>query len=396
MESRIISASGLSEEKWSLIGKRLRDGHLVAFPTETVFGLGGNGLDHNSVKQIFAVKKRPLSDPLICHVNTTVDACKLITLPNEGLEIFKFLAAKFWPGPFSMVCPASDCVPSCVTANTGWLAVRCPANDIAHKLIQVAGVPVAAPSANPFGRISPTTAAHVFEYFPKSDLDILDNGEACNVGIESTVCKIDLHDDSSVAGIVILRKGAVSESLLASTLKEAGFGVPVKNKQLYSNNISSQESPGMSVQHYAPVVPTFLVSTSECSDETFLLIKKAPFFLKECVLLDVADFLACWKEQCGLYIQLHASNGPSDSNSACSTNDDAFWGNVMHHLFSKLHYAESCVLGDDTLKGILVSNYDTEKYPPACQAIHDRLRRCASNRLIRLNLVGSNFDWDFF
>lgn len=162
---------------------------LVAFPTETVYGLGANALDEESVRRIFTKKRRPLSDPVICHVATIEEADRLYSNDSLAvLDVLHCLQSHFWPGPLSLVAKASKLVPSIVTANTGYVAVRCPHNRVALDLIRLAGCPIAAPSCNRFGHISPSMADHVVKEF-QSDEDelIVFDGGPCQVGIESTV-----------------------------------------------------------------------------------------------------------------------------------------------------------------------------------------------------------------
>ena len=161
--------------------ERLRAGELVAFPTETVYGLGANALDAAAVEKIFAAKGRPHSSPLIVHV---VDAAMARELAAEWPPAAERLAEKFWPGPLTIVVPKKAIVPDLVTAGLPSVGLRIPAHPVALELLRAAGIPLAAPSANRFTELSPTTAAHVQAAFP--DLMVVDGGK-CSVWIESTV-----------------------------------------------------------------------------------------------------------------------------------------------------------------------------------------------------------------
>lgn len=214
----------------------LRDGGLVAFPTETVYGLGANALDAAAVRGIFAAKERPAYDPLIVHL------AGLDWLPDVAAgvsPVVRALAARFWPGPLTLVLPKHDHIPAVVTAGGPTVAVRVPAHATALALIRAAGVPVAAPSANRFGQISPTQAEHVLD-----DLDgridlILDGGPTC-VGVESTVL-------SMVTAIpTILRPGGTSREVLETVLGR----VDVLERALSSED--AVPSPGTLAKHYAP------------------------------------------------------------------------------------------------------------------------------------------------
>ena len=183
----------------------LRDGKLVSFPTETVYGLGANAKDPDACLQIFKSKGRPLTDPLIVHVDCIEKALELIS-DEVDLKTYQKLAELYWPGPLTLVAKANlDVIPMLITANTGYIGIRVPNHPVAQELLKEAGVPVAAPSANKFGHVSPTKAEHVYDDFHKdSEVLILDGG-SCNFGIESTVLKIGDGE------LTIIRKGGVSE-----------------------------------------------------------------------------------------------------------------------------------------------------------------------------------------
>ena len=215
----------------------LRAGGLVAFPTETVYGLGVHALDSPAVRRLFAAKGRPATDPLIVHVSSLEAARPLMAaLPAHA----QLLAARFWPGPLTLVVPRSASVPDEVTAGLDTVAVRVPAHPVARALIEAAGIPVAAPSANLFSRPSPTTAAHVLE-----DLDgrvdiVLDAG-ATMVGVESTVL------DLSTGTPTILRPGALSIQTLRELLPNLVSAPPSGARAG-----GAMPSPGLLEKHYSP------------------------------------------------------------------------------------------------------------------------------------------------
>jgi L-threonylcarbamoyladenylate synthase len=216
----------------------LRRGGLVAFPTETVYGLGANALDAEAVTRVFAAKGRPAWDPLIVHVTSRAMLSRVAaSLPAA----FERLAARFMPGPLTVLVPRAPAVPDAVTAGRATVAVRFPAHPVAHALIDVAGVPVAAPSANRFGHTSPTTAAHVLaDLEGRVDL-VLDAGPA-SVGVESTVV------DLSQTPALILRPGGVSREALAEVLGP----VDVFRRPLVEQPPEALPSPGAGIRHYAP------------------------------------------------------------------------------------------------------------------------------------------------
>jgi L-threonylcarbamoyladenylate synthase len=217
----------------------LRSGGTVAFPTETVYGLGANALDPHAVQSIFEAKQRPSWDPLIVHVATPVQLQQITTsIPANG----RLLMEAFWPGPLTLLLPKSAAVPEIVTAGRPRVGVRMPSHPVAQRLLQIAGIPVAAPSANSFGRTSPTRAEFVLD-----DLDgridaVIDSGETA-LGLESTV--VDVCEDPPV----LYRPGM-------TTIQQLQAVCPSLIKYLAPNMEatppSSLPSPGISLKHYAP------------------------------------------------------------------------------------------------------------------------------------------------
>jgi L-threonylcarbamoyladenylate synthase len=223
----------------------IRHGGLVAFPTETVYGLGANALDEAAVRSIFAAKRRALDDPLIVHI-ASVD--ELPTVVAEVPPVARALAARFWPGPLTIVLPKASNVPDLVTAGLPTVAVRVPSHPVAQALIRATGVPVAAPSANLFTRTSATTADHVVEDLgDRVDL-ILDGGPAPH-GIESTV--VAIHD----AEVRLLRPGATTPEALADALSALEPPVP-----LLLGAVGRSASPGLMAKHYSPRASLFLLT----------------------------------------------------------------------------------------------------------------------------------------
>jgi len=208
----------------------IRDGKLVAFPTETVYGLGADALNPMAVARIFELKQRPTFDPLIVHIASLQQLEKLVL--NIDKRVYQ-LAEKFWPGPLTMVLPKSSIVPDLVTSGLPTVGIRMPDNETALELIRRSDCPIAAPSANKFGRISPTTAAHVRKQLPEVDY-ILEGGKT-TVGIESTIIKLTDH------GFQILRNGIITQEELEST-------VPFDS----ISPVEDLSAPGMLKSHYSP------------------------------------------------------------------------------------------------------------------------------------------------
>ena len=226
-----------NEDALNRAAEILRGGGLVALPTETVYGLGANALDAAAVARIFAAKQRPAWDPIIVHI---ADEAMLEGLVGEVPEAARKLMKAFWPGPLTLLLPRSAAVPDAVTAGRPLVGVRMPAHPVALELIRRAGVPVAAPSANVFGHISPTTAAHVLE-----DLDgridaVLDAGPAAH-GVESTVL------DPCESPMVIYRPGAVT----AEQIREVGGAAEVFRNpgELEEEPREAMPSPGVGLRH---------------------------------------------------------------------------------------------------------------------------------------------------
>ncbi|MEM7122604.1 MAG: L-threonylcarbamoyladenylate synthase [Pseudomonadota bacterium] len=232
----------------------LHDGGLVAFPTETVYGLGGDATSPTAVAAIFEAKARPTFNPLIVHVRDLAAAEVLGTFDAAARSV----AESFWPGPLSIVVPrqvnGAVCDLACAGGET--VALRVPAHPVAQSLLKKTGLPLAAPSANPSGRLSPTTAQHVAEGFPGSDIVIV-NGGPCPIGLESTV--VACTGDGSLR---LLRNGAVSREELAERA-----GAVDDETEPQGDNLPS---PGMLARHYAPRIPLRLHADTAEPDEALL------------------------------------------------------------------------------------------------------------------------------
>lgn len=242
----------------------LRAGRLVAFPTETVYGLGANALDPEAVSRIYAVKGRPATSPLIVHV-ASIEMAK--TLVADWPAIADQLAERFWPGPLTIVLPITRAetqappsrripvriIPPIVTAGLPSVGLRMPAHLTALALIEAAAIPLAAPSANRFTELSPTTAEHVRENLGQ-DVDYILDGGPCTVGIESTV--LSLIEPQPM----LLRPGAISRRELEALI---GPLASLKDASARDTNAAAHPSPGMHPRHYSPRTPLHLVNNGE-------------------------------------------------------------------------------------------------------------------------------------
>ena len=235
------------EEKLQEAAGILRAGGLVAFPTETVYGLGGNGLLKEASRSIYAAKGRPSDNPLILHIS---DMKELEPITREIPGRARTLAEHFWPGPLTMILNKAEIVPLETTGGLSTVAVRMPEHEVARRLIALAGVPVAAPSANTSGRPSPTTAAHVREDLEGKIEAILDGGPS-GIGLESTI--VDLSGEEPV----LLRPGAITAEMLEEALGERVLLDPALEKPLDPS--VHPKAPGMKYRHYAPKAPMVII-----------------------------------------------------------------------------------------------------------------------------------------
>lgn len=227
---------------------RLRAGGLVAFPTETVYGLGANALNARAVANIYAVKNRPRFDPLIVHV---ADAVSVADYAAGVDDRARRLMKRFWPGPLTLVLPKLPVVPDIVTAGRATVAVRQPAHSVALDLLRAVRFPIAAPSANPFGYVSPTTAAHVQDTLGHALDEIIDGGP-CSVGVESTVLALD------GPRAALLRPGGVTLEQLESVIGK--IDTPSSSGD---SARPDPRSPGTLPVHYAPRVPLVLLQPGQ-------------------------------------------------------------------------------------------------------------------------------------
>jgi L-threonylcarbamoyladenylate synthase len=239
----------------------LRNGGLVAFPTETVYGLGGDATNERAVAAIFEAKGRPRFNPLIAHVLGVADARHFVQWNDQAEK----LAAKFWPGPLTFVLPRAERSPIALLATAGLdtVAIRAPSHPVAQALIRAAGLPLAAPSANRSGAISPTRAEHVAESLGERVPLILDGGP-CLVGVESTVL------DLTGATPVLLRPGGATREAI-----EAVVG-PIALSDSLPDGDSARSSPGQLESHYAPSRPVRLEATTVAADEGLLAFGPQP------------------------------------------------------------------------------------------------------------------------
>ena len=275
MKTLLLSAQ--APETASIAADLIQKGELVAIPTETVYGLGANGLDEEAVAKIFQAKGRPQDNPLILHI-CGPEQIELFChhIPQSAYD----LAAAFWPGPLTLVLPARDVVPRRTTGGLDTVAVRCPANAVTREIIRLSGVPIAAPSANISGKPSTTTAQHVLHDHDGKIAAIVDGGP-CRVGVESTI--VDLTEERPR----LLRPGGIGPEQLLAVL---GDLVVDKAVTAPIDQDAVVKAPGMKYRHYAPAEPVVIVSGSREKAAQYIHRHFTP-----------GDRVLCFEEELPLY-----------------------------------------------------------------------------------------------
>ena len=326
----------------------IRAGGLVAFPTETVYGLGANAFDAPAVARIFEAKGRPTFDPLIVHIADRNDLSRLFTEAALADPRITILADAFWPGALTIVAAARPEVPGLVRAGLETVGVRLPRHETALALIRAAGTPIAAPSANRFGRLSPTTADHVLEQLD-GRIDAVLVGEATEIGVESSVVALDADGPAR-----LLRHGGVPREELARVLADHGGIVAVAPTAQPGVPL---QAPGMTESHYAPIVPLILAAA------------EFPAGVTECALL--APDRATLTHLEGLAVDagatVHASVALSEALDPVT---------AAAHLFERLHELEAELIRRAAPAARIIA----APYPEGGlgSAIADRLRRAAA------------------
>ncbi|MBR2446944.1 MAG: threonylcarbamoyl-AMP synthase [Clostridia bacterium] len=285
MKTQVFTINDPSEaaEQLKAAGQIIRNGGLVVFPTETVYGLGGDGTNPDAAAGIYAAKGRPSDNPLIIHIADPEDAdAYAYTCP-----LYFALAKAFMPGPLTVIMPKRDRVPFSVTGGLDSVAVRCPSHPVANALIRAAGTCIAAPSANTSGKPSPTEASHVLQDL-NGKVDVIIDGGECEIGLESTIVKI-LQDDQGQPYLLLLRPGAITHDALCCVCPRVDIA-PAVAERLAENE--RPLSPGMKYRHYAPTAPLVLLDGDAADVLAFLRAEQAA---KKCCVLcfdEEADALA--------------------------------------------------------------------------------------------------------
>ena len=330
----------------------IRGGDVVVFPTETVYGLGADAMQPRALERIFAAKGRPFSDPLIVHIAEEQTLERLTTSISEQA---RRLAEVFWPGPLTMIFPRSPLVPLLVTAGLETVAVRMPRHPVALALIRAAGTPIAAPSANRFMHVSPTTAKHAYaDLYGRVPL-ILDGGPS-EVGVESTVL------DMCAPVPTILRPGGVSIEALRRILPDVQLAPPkhAVHAESDTENVAQYTSPGQMLTHYAPAIPMLLFDGPVAAMRTAMLAEaKRRSAQGERVGVLVADEDVPAFQESGALV--HSLGNATDPQRVAST------------LFAGLRFLENA-----DVQVILCRNFKTDGLG---LAIRDRLLKAAGGRV---------------
>ena len=340
--------AGPDPDKIARGGEILKAGGLVAFPTETVYGLGGNALDATASRRIYEAKGRPSDNPLIVHIADTKD---LPPLAKEVPDAAWKLAEAFWPGPMTMIFRSSGMVPPETTGGLDTVAVRLPSNEIARALIRAGGGYVAAPSANASGRPSPTLAAHVIADL-EGKIDMVIDGGEVGIGLESSI--IDLTEDVPV----ILRPGFISQEMFARVLDR---DVAMDRGLQGTDPSVHPRAPGMKYRHYAP---------------------KAPMYLVEGNTDAVCDFI---NEQ----IKIEAENGRTAGVLAAAETFSRYRGGVCKCIGARLHPETITrslyrLLREFDQAGVSVIYSETFDLPQVGPAVMNRLKKAAGGQIIQV------------
>ena len=323
----------------------IKSGGLVAFPTETVYGLGGDGTNPLAAKKIYEAKGRPSDNPLIIHISAANQAEEY----TFTCDTYYKLAERFMPGPLTVVLPAKETVPTATRGGLPTVAVRCPSNPVARRLIELSGCPIAAPSANLSGSPSPTSASHVIDDMD-GRIDMIIDGGCCDIGLESTIVKIE-EDDS----LLLLRPGQI-------TLDELACVAPVSVADAVVDKLKEGEralSPGMKYRHYAPASPVVLIDGER---DAFVE------YVKDDGKTNVA--ILCYRDD----DEFFSSNLPFANRYVIGAKDNI--GDQARHLFSILREVDKC-------------NYDMIYAPTPSKdgvglALYNRMIRAAAHTIIDL------------
>ncbi|MDD6662310.1 MAG: L-threonylcarbamoyladenylate synthase [Lachnospiraceae bacterium] len=342
-----VMHDGIDEVQIRRAGDILKEGGLVAFPTETVYGLGGNALDAQASAKIYAAKGRPSDNPLIVHIADWDAIYKIVSeVPPEA----KKLADAFWPGPLTMILKKSDAVPLATTGGLNTVAIRMPSNEVARALIRAGGGYVAAPSANTSGRPSPTCAAHVAQDL-SGKIEMIIDGGSVDIGLESTI--VDLTEGKPT----ILRPGYINQEMLGQVLDE----VEMDRGLISPDSNVHPKAPGMKYRHYAPKADLIIVEgeAARVREKINELVRENLAAGKKAGVIGTDESLLYYKE--------------GDVRSIGSRKEEI---TIARHLYS--------ILRDFDESDISVIYSESFETPKIGQAIMNRLIKAAGHQIIKV------------
>lgn len=340
----------IKDEELAEAAAVLKSGGLVAFPTETVYGLGGNALDEDAARKIYAAKGRPSDNPLIAHISCAAELAPLVReIPEAGRKLME----AFWPGPLTMIFPKSSKVPYGTTGGLDTVAVRMPDDPVASRLIELAGVPVAAPSANTSGRPSPTTADHVWQDM-NGHIDMIIDGGPVGIGVESTIVDVSSPVPS------VLRPGAITMEMLREVLGEVAVDPAILGPM---KEDVKPKAPGMKYRHYAPKAELTLVETTGPVES---MVEKVKELAHEKLVQGCQVGIICTDESRSCYAE-----GTVRSIGARESQES-----VAHNLYAVLREF------DDLKVEYIFSESFSEDH--LGQAIMNRLSKAAGYKIVRV------------
>jgi len=346
----IKDRKNIKDEELAEAAAVLRSGGLVAFPTETVYGLGGNALDEDAARKIYAAKGRPSDNPLIAHISCAADLAPLVKeIPVAGRKLME----AFWPGPLTMIFPKSGRVPYGTTGGLDTVAVRMPDDPVAGRLIALAGVPVAAPSANTSGRPSPTTADHVWQDM-NGRINMIIDGGPVGIGVESTIVDVSSPVPS------VLRPGAITMEMLREVLGEVAVDPAILGPM---KEDVKPKAPGMKYRHYAPKAELTLVETTGPVES---MVEKVKELAHEKLVQGCQVGIICTDESRSCYAE-----GTVRSIGARESQES-----VAHNLYAVLREF------DDLKVEYIFSESFSEDH--LGQAIMNRLSKAAGYKIVRV------------
>tara|TARA_B110000967_G_scaffold153452_1_gene157908 strand:- start:7998 stop:9113 length:1116 start_codon:yes stop_codon:yes gene_type:complete len=345
--------------------EKIRNGEVVVFPTETVYGIGASSFSETAIQQIYQVKKRPSNNPLIMHVLNWKGA-KLYTDINEIEDsIVSELTDKFWPGPLTILVKKSKHVPDSVSAKTDWVSLRSPSNIISRKLLEYSMVPIVAPSANISGKITSTYKEHILKYFKNSHINLLLDEDPTSLGIESTIVKIDDNN------VTVVRPGIITIGDIRDTLTNS-LNDSLSMCQVSQCSIEEQsEHPGSSISHYASDKKTLLFNfiDAQLTEQSGIdgkisesVKESIDYYLSQCACIDFNGKNFHCREKFGAYVDL---------------SEDGNIYEALFNLYNVLHQLDTA-----PVKNILIFDYWSDK-EGLYNTMFDRvIRSCSGKRIM--------------